>query len=570
MSTDHAPSRQRPPSAPPDPVGASSSDCGGVIPIPDESLTPALGRAVGRGMSFTAANSILSKLISFLAFTVLGWLLTDHDFGLYAMAFSIAAFLQVFRDGGVVQLLIQRGEKEYETLLGPVFWMAFTFNAATACVLAVIGPIVATQKGEPMLASLIWVLAATLPLATPSIVLQARLQMDLRFGYLAGVSLGSSVIRYGGTIGLALAGFGPLSFVIPMPVMAVYEGVAYYLAVGQTPWKRRPRVRVWRELFAQSKWLIFFSLSVAALNQGGYLIIGVIVAVEHVGVFAFAYQLISQVDALLGTLGTVLFPALARLNSDRARQNKATLRAIRILMFLACPAALGLAAIVGPLEQMLWHGKWHDAVWPVQAMAVFYAARILITVPNAGLQARGLFRANAVLTLLAGVGLTIAAGIGAEWGSRSANPDVMIPSRIAECMGVATGLFCGFLAVWGLKRMGIGRREVVMAVAPTWAIAVVSAAGAVGADLMVSGHLEQLSAAVADRLALWGVGAAGSPGVPIAIAGFVRLVVAFTAYCAVYGVLQRVLAPARLREAMAVAPGRLRVLGERAALLGSE
>src|SRR5262249_32517820 len=158
---------------------------------------------------------------------------------------------------------------------------------------------------------------------------------------------------------------------------------------------------------------------------------------EKVGVFAFAFQLISQVDALLGTIGTVLFPALARLNDDPVRQQHATMRTIRVLMFLACPAALGLAAIINPLEQLIWHGKWHDVVWPVRALALFYAARILITVPNAALQARGLFRPNALLTLCAGLGMMIAAGLGAAWGSGGDHPEQLTPYHIAECMGVA-------------------------------------------------------------------------------------------------------------------------------------
>jgi PST family polysaccharide transporter len=526
-----------------------------------------MGRAVARGVSFTAANSIISKFISFGTFALLGWLLHDRDFGLYAMAFSIAAFLQFFRDGGVVQLLIQRGEAEYERILGPVFWMALTCNSVTAAALAIVAPIAAEYKGEPALAWLIWVLAATLPLGTPGSIFAARLQMDLRFGYLNAVQLGSSLIRYAGTIGLALAGAGPMSFVIPMPIMAAYEGVAYYLAVRQTPWLRAPRFAMWRELFDSSKWLIFFSFSIATLNQGGYLVIGAMVNVQKVGVFAFAFQLITQIDALLGTLGTVLFPALTRLNNDPARQNAATLRITRVLMFIACPAALGLAAIIGPLEQFLWHGKWQVAVWPVQALAVFYAARILITIPNAVLQARGQFRYNALITLAAGLGLMLAVAIGAYWGLHTAFPTLRTPYRTSACMGIAFGVFCGGFSLLALRRVGLAPWLVLNAISVSWLGAFTAAALTIALDAGAQGHFDSFSQQAASWLAHHGLSIAAREWAPRAIDGLARLVLSFGAYCLIYGVLQRLFAPSALREMVELVPGRLRPAAMRAALL---
>lgn len=526
-----------------------------------------IGRSVARGISFTAANSVISKLISFGTFALLGWLLVDRDFGLYAMAFSIAAFLQFFRDGGVVQLLIQRGEADYERLLGPVFWMALACNTLTGGALAIAAPFAAAHKGEPTLAWLMWVLAATLPLGTPSAIFVARLQMDLRFGYLNAVQVGSSIIRYAGTIGLALAGAGPMSFVIPMPVLAVYEGVAYYLAVRQSPWARAPQFGMWRELFDSSKWLIFFSFSIATLNQGGYLVIGAMVNVQKVGVFAFAFQLITQIDALLGTLGTVLFPALTRLNNDPARQTAATLRITRVLMFLACPAALGLAAIVSPLEQVLWHGKWHVAVWPVQALSVFYAARILITIPNAVLQARGQFRYNALITLAAGLGLMVAVAIGAYWGLHTAFPSVRTPYRTSACMGLAFGVFCGGFSLIALRRVGLAPWRVLDAICISWLAAFAAAVATIAFDAISQGYYDHFAANAAHWLASHGVHLAAREWAPLAIDGVVRLVISFTLYCVVYGALQRVFAPSVLREMIDLIPSRLRPACRRAALL---
>lgn len=506
--------------------------------------TPAMGHTVGRGLTWVVGNTAISKVVSLGAFVILGWLLSDQDFGLYALAFSLAAFVQVFRDGGVVQLLIQRGEREYQRLLGPVFWMAFGCNLATGLALAAIAPLAAAYYNEPRLAQLLLVIAASLPMGTPGAVMSARLQMDLRFGVLTRIQMASAVIRSGGTVLLAFLGAGPLSFVLPLPVIALFEGVCTYAVTRQAPWRRHPGFTQWRGMVSSAKWLIILALSSAALNQGAYLMLGAIVKdAAVVGVFAWAFQLISQVDSLLSaTAATVLFPALSRLNLDPERQENAAVRSTRLLMVFAAPATVGLALVIDPLEKLVWHGRWDAAVFPVQALAVFYSARVLFAVPAAALQARGLFRANAILILWSGAGMMLAAAGGAL-ADKSAD-------SIALWIGVYIGVGCGVLTLHGMKLVGVHRRRMLGAVIPAALIAAAAAAVALAID--------------------WTTGRAFAPVKPGAVRLGLRLVLLGSVFTGVYGILLRLLLPGAVREILSLAPARVRpfaamVLGLRAA-----
>jgi len=457
---------------------------------------PALAKTLSRGTAWMVASNIVTKGASLVTFAVVAGKLRHDEIGVWTMAFSFAAFTQFFRDGGVSQLLIQRGEKEYENLAGPVFWLALLFNVATAGVLAALAPFAASPwfYNEPRLLPLLLIMAATMPFMTPSTVLWVRLHTQLRFGAATKVTTISALIRYGGTIAFVLLGFGPMSFVLPLPLVAIYENAAFYAIVRDRPWARPPRIDLWGGLFKDSKWLVFVTLSFSVVNLGPFFVLGKLLTAEELGVFSMSFQMVTQIDHLLSaTASAVLFAALAKLNEERERQRAATLRAARLMTLMSSIASLGLAATVRPLEQILWGGKWEPAVLPAQIVALVFAWRVLMWVPAPALQAQGRFRFSATLVLVAGIGLTVGAAIGAKVGGGS-------PVQIA--LGIAIFVMVGFLplALWGLREVGVSRRQVLRQTVPTWLCVVLAGAGAIGVYELVHPHL--LGAIVRPHLGL--------------------------------------------------------------------
>jgi len=482
-----------------------------------------------------------------------GLFLSKEDFGLYAISFSIAAFAQIFRDGGVVQLLVQRGETAYRSLLGPVFWMALAFNFATALVLAGIAPFVARGRHEPDLLWLLIVIGLSMPLATPAVVLQARLAMKLRFDVVSRIQLISAFIRYGGTISLAWFGFGPLSFVLPLPVIALYEGVASYIAVREAPWRHSPQFHRWRDLFVQSKWLVFTAFATASLNQGGYLVLSALVDKSVIGVFFFAYQLIGQVDSLLSsTAAVVLFPALARLADEPARFRAAVRRSARMLMLLAAPATAALVVGFGPFETILWHGKWEAARWPCQAISLFYASRILFMVPGVAMQSLGQFRAAAFLVLFCGLGVMLATTIGAFISPT--------PDTIAWWLGSYFATGCLGFSLWGLSKLQISVGTTLRDVMPAWISAWIGAGAALAADYVIKPLL------VGPAQTAFRIVEIGNPSwakwswLPQAVAAVPRLVLVGLILTAVFMLILRFCFSKTLREGVGLVPARFQAL----------
>ncbi len=95
------------------------------------------GRAAVRGSMWVAATTALGKISSFLAQLVLGWLLSEDDYALYATAIAISSVVSVLYDGGMAKILIQRGH-EYTNLARVILRISLVFNGLAATVLIVI------------------------------------------------------------------------------------------------------------------------------------------------------------------------------------------------------------------------------------------------------------------------------------------------------------------------------------------------------------------------------------------------------------------------------------------------
>jgi O-antigen/teichoic acid export membrane protein len=435
---------------------------------------PGLSRAVTHGSFWMMLSAAIQRGASFAAQIVLGWLLTQRDFGIFALAASIAALAGALRDGGVRQLLIQQ-HAEYDRLLGPMFWMALAFNTLTGLLLATTAPMVAWALDEPTLIGLVLILAIAQPLGTPSAILTARLSIDLRFREVGRIAAVSSLIRYVGTVALAAAGFGPLSFVLPLPVLSIVEGAMAYAYTRERPWLRPANPRLWPRMLAEAKWIFIGTFGIAALNLGAALTIKPFVSTAVVGVYYFAFQVIVQVGMLLSAnILQVLFPAFARMNDDPVRLSAAASRALRLLMLIAAPMCLGLAATFGPLELLIWHGKWKPAADAVRAIAVLYPAVIASSVPLALQQATGSFRTSG-LTLLS---MGVASLAGAMAGAMVTGTAV----GIAVFAGVTTGVV-SIAITWGtMRRTRVSGNDILAAIMPAWLMSCIAFAASYWLD----------------------------------------------------------------------------------------
>ena len=375
-----------------------------------------LTRQVASGMLWVAGSAVVGRVASFGSQLVLGWLLSPEDFALYAIAVSVTALLWGIKNGGLREVLTQRGS-EYDALAPAAWRIALGCNLFLALALVALSPLLARIYAAPGLPPLIWIMALFLVLNTPATILLAKMSIDMRFASLGKISSLSMTLRHLCAIALALLGCGAASFLLPLFVVAAFDGGAYFWALRSWPRGGLPVREVLRQTLPAARWVMFGTLAATLLEQGDYLTLGLLQDKHTLGLYFFGFQLSVALESLFVTgLRSVMLPAFTRLADQPQRQGAAFVRACGLLSFLSAPACLGMAVVAGPLIHLLWGGKW-DAAAPVfQLMLVSQFARLLAPLSLALAESRGNWRLRSLLMAADGLGLVASAALGAACG----------------------------------------------------------------------------------------------------------------------------------------------------------
>lgn len=558
---------------PPEPGASVASDA-----------APALGRTVGGGVSWLIVATILSKGFTSIAQVALGWLLSAEEFGLFAQATAAYGILSLLRDGGATSILMQRGPKEYLRVSGSLFWMGIVLTSISFVGLALIAwPLAKYWYQQPAVTWLLIVMAFSMPMGMPGYMLLCKLRMDLRFAEYSRQQTWSALVRQictvlfaasgliahlwgamllvlawggakgGGTSGtlasladaaLSWGGLGAMSLALPTLVIAAFDFATAYRLTRDRPWSRPAETHTWRGYWEQGKWVIFGTMGNVFLDWGPFFVMGRMMAERPNGIFFFAYQITAQIGVLLGWgLQQVLTPVLTLLDKEPERQRQAMVRSLHAMMLIGSCFSVGLAVVIDPIEDLIWRGKWAESVLPVVILGLAYPWRITFGLTSALLQAQGRFKRFCVLAWAEGLGLMGATAAACFFDASPVNVALwtggwLIVARFA-------------ITAYVLRRCGTRRRDILEALMPAWMLSLIAAGITFWADGALG--LERLLIDLAGRV----VGA-GNPGWARTGGQLTRAMVLGLICTAAFAILVRIMLAHQVRDALSVAPSRLR------------
>lgn len=490
-----------------------------------------MGRRVGGGLSWLMVATAVVKVASLANIAILGVLLGKDDFGIFGTAIGVAALVNVLRDGGVRRILIQKGMHRYAGLVGPVYAWTLMLNLLAAAILCALGPVLARVHGNDEYVMVMVTLGIAAGIYGPSMIYRSRLAMQYRYKAVAAMNASSAIVRYIAMVALALGGAGPLTFTWSLVIMAAYEW-AFGLWVTRDPLVRfEPRLRLWPAIWARTKWLLLGAIALALLRQGDYLVLGFLLTDSVMGVYVFAYMIGDQVMSLLASnLQQVLMPTMSAFQHDVKRHVASVLRVSGALTLVASGFAGAIAVAIDPLQQIVWQGKWDGAVPAVQALALCFSLRLLVTVQESALSSTGRFRTQFWALLLQGLGMAGIAAVGGLLFPRD-------PGLIAAGVGLYFVIGVTGVAAWSLRSAGVPVVGFLITVLRPWGLLTVLALLVILADTLLGNHLD------------------GWTTMPLHVQAS-RMATLLAVYGGVAGLAVRVLMASTLRDVLHVAPDR--------------
>ncbi len=446
---------------------------------------------------------------------ILGLYLTSQDFGLYATALGILGITACMRAGGVATYLPSMKPEEYERDSGRLFGWAAVCMVSGASITSVVAQPVASWYGQPMLAWVLWILAARNLVTLMSLQARLRMAIDLRFRELAVLDTVIALSKLGLACFLAWwlddTPEAVLALAIPYAASSCIE-FAYCIPASGVGLKHfTPQPKRLLQTAKQLRWSLALAVLISVNSQTNFVVISLIIPVAAVGWIYFAYQLASQPMTLLASgLTNVFAPTMARERGNPAQERETITRVFSGAMLLVPFFFFGATAVFPAAEELVYRGRWEPANWPFFFLSVgfcFATATGVLTGSLLGLrQFRTLtgFEAMRAVGLIGGafVGFGICVILGLEFRSLPSTEHLASTDlRTAiVVISAATGASVAIMAViqlWLIMRqyrmptIDFARN---VAFGPAVALLTMIAAQSVGNSVTLSIHPGALSA----------------------------------------------------------------------------
>jgi len=337
----------------------------------DNNLTPdAFQNRVNSAVFWRSGTQILAQMISWTATLAVIRILEPSDYGLFAMTAVVLAFLNFLNGYGFVSALIQSDQVD-PTRVRQAFGMLILLNGALASIqFFALAPLAAAYYEEQLIADMLrW--QSLIYLSTPFLILpEAMLMRNLDFKRPAIINLLTAAVGATVSLILALNDYGVWTLVCA-PI-SMFWCRAILLTVS-TRFLVKPSFdfRGSGNMFGFGMALLAAQAFFIMQSQSDIFIAGRHFDAHDLGLYAEALFL-TQLFAVkfVPPLNEVAFPAYARLQDNRPALTLGFLKAVRLVMLVACPLYLGMAISAEPFVETLMGPKWIEAARLVATLAL--------------------------------------------------------------------------------------------------------------------------------------------------------------------------------------------------------
>ncbi|MEP1420597.1 MAG: lipopolysaccharide biosynthesis protein [Erythrobacter sp.] len=333
------------------------------------SETLSFGERVRKALIWRSGTQILAQLISWGSTLAVIRILDPSDYGLFAMTQVVLVFLSFLNGYGLASSIIQNEEVDPHRLR-QAFGALLLLNGGLAASQFLLAPWIAEFYGQPIIADLLRV-QALIFLATPFIVLpEAVLARELEFKKTALINLLSAVVGAIVALGCALSGLGVWTLVYAALAIFWTQGIGLFLSARMFIWPSF-NFRGSKDMFTFGGTILLAHVLWTVQSQSDIFIGSQTLTTYELGLYAEALFLTTILAAkFIPPLNEVAFPAYSRMQSDPHAVRRAFLKAVRIIMMVACPFYLGMAVTAQELVHVVLGEKWLPMVPIVSVMAL--------------------------------------------------------------------------------------------------------------------------------------------------------------------------------------------------------
>jgi O-antigen/teichoic acid export membrane protein len=368
------------------------------------------------GSLWTIAGYGTSQVLRFGSNLILAKLLFPQAFGLMAIVNTIMQGLVMLSDVGIGQSIIRHSRRD-----DPEFYnTAWTLQIIRGILLSLMGVALAWPVGQfynPFLTRFIAVVSLTALISGFNSTKIFTANRDMQLARITMLDLSTQIIAMCVTVGLSWYYHSIWALVIGALVSVSIRLVLSHL-VFPGPMNRfcwRPDAA--RELFSFGRWIFLSTMFTFLGLQSDKLILGRLVQLDQLGVYAVAFAMTATVAGIFEQLVyRVLMPAMVHVsNVSNARFSEIVLRSRRFILMGAAIAVADLILLAPSVFHFLYDNRYQNAAWMTQLLSCGLWFTLLQRTSEACLLATDKSRALAQANGLNFLVTLIAAPLGFHW-----------------------------------------------------------------------------------------------------------------------------------------------------------
>ncbi|MDQ0247954.1 O-antigen/teichoic acid export membrane protein [Sphingomonas kyeonggiensis] len=385
-----------------------------VLATPDTQDT-SLRQQVRSAVIWRSGTQIFGQLLTWASTFIVIRLLGPSAYGLFAMTQVILVLLNMLNGYGLASALIQRADAGRHAQR-QLFGMLILLNLTLGAIQFLAAPAAAAYYRQPEVADLLRV-QALLYIATPFIALpQALLSREMDFRKQALVNFVSALAGAVTALAGALGGMGVWTLVAAPIALFATRAIGMTIAARSYMWPSfdfRGAGDIARYGGVMATGQIFWF----AQSQADVFIAGRLFDPHMLGIYTTSLFLTQIfVSKFVPPLNEVAFSAYARLKDDKTAVAAAFTRSAQLVMLVAMPFYLGMAATADPLVAVALGPKWLEAVPVVHWLALAMPMMTLQVLFAPASDACGRPGISAQNSMTGALCLPIAFLVGVHWG----------------------------------------------------------------------------------------------------------------------------------------------------------
>lgn len=374
-----------------------------------------IARQAFKGASWLALFKLFSQVFSWTITILIARILLPEEYGLYAMAFLITGYAEMFRSLGLGAAIIQRQSiNNYE--LSSIFWFSIFVSVVFAILCFPIAYLSAYLFDEPRIIPLTESISLLFIFSGLQIVPTSLLRKEMEFKKLGILELISVFASGLSMLLIAYLGGGVWALIGGRIVLALVMVILLYTSVRWFP--------LLHYSFNEAKSYIKFGLKVATGGSLFYIsensdrfFAGRSLGATSLGYYSFALQLAQiPTEKIVVLINQVSFPVFSKLQDDKEKFNQFYLNIIEVTGILVLPIFVGGYLLGDDFVKVLLGEKWLPITTLFELLCLTQIITALNVYNNFVHDARGFPRLSLLYNFICALTMSVAFYFAAQYG----------------------------------------------------------------------------------------------------------------------------------------------------------